>query len=216
MTVQRKWKMDSGEVLGAGPVVPVIVIEELDHAVPLARALLAGGVRVLEFTLRTPIALDAIRLVAREVPEAMVGAGTVLTAEQLRAVEGAGGVFAISPGLTPSLLAAADGGGIPLIPGIATVSELMTGMERGYRHFKFFPAEAAGGAKALRAISGVFPKAVFCPTGGITPDNYRDYLILDSVPCVGGSWLAPVEALTNNDWRRITSLASEAVARARI
>jgi len=216
MTVQRKWKMDSGEVLGAGPVVPVIVIEELDHAVPLARALLAGGVRVLEFTLRTPIALDAIRLVAREIPEAMVGAGTVLTAEQLRAVEGAGGVFAISPGLTPSLLAAADGGSIPLIPGIATVSELMTGMERGYRHFKFFPAEAAGGARALRAISGVFPKAVFCPTGGITPDNYRDYLILDSVPCVGGSWLVPAEALTNNDWRRITSLASEAVARARI
>jgi 2-dehydro-3-deoxyphosphogluconate aldolase/(4S)-4-hydroxy-2-oxoglutarate aldolase len=216
MTVQRKWKMDAGEVLGAGPVVPVIVIEELNHAVPLARALLAGGISVLEITLRTPIALDAIRLVAREVPEAMVGAGTVLTGEQLRAVEGAGGLFAISPGLTPSLLAAADGGGIPLIPGIATVSELMTGMERGYGHFKFFPAEAAGGAKTLKAISGVFPRAVFCPTGGVTPDNYRDYLMLDSVRCVGGSWLVPGEALRKNDWQRITGLAAEAVAGARM
>jgi len=216
MTVQRKWKMDAGEVLGAGPVVPVIVIKELDHAVPLARALLAGGVKVLEITLRTPVALDAIRRVAREVPEAMVGAGTVLTAEQLRAVEGAGGLFAISPGLTTSLLAAADGGDIPLIPGIATVSELMTGMERGYSHFKFFPAEAAGGARTLKAISGVFPRTVFCPTGGVTPDNYRDYLMLDSVRCVGGSWLVPGEALMKNDWQRITGLAAEAVAGARM
>lgn len=216
MTVQRKWKMDSEEVMGAGPVVPVIVIKELDHAVPLARALLAGGISVLEITLRTPIALDAIRRVASEVPEAMVGAGTVLTAEQLRAVEGAGGLFAISPGLTPSLLAAANGGSIPLIPGIATVSELMTGMEQGYSHFKFFPAEAAGGVKTLKAVSGVFPQAVFCPTGGVTPDNYRDYLRLDSVRCVGGSWLVPGEALRKNDWERITGLAAEAVAGGRM
>jgi len=216
MSVRKNWKTDPAEVLGNGPVVPVIVVEELDWAVPLARALLAGGVRVLEITLRTTIAVDAIRLVAREVPEAVVGAGTVLTPEQLRAVEDAGGLFAISPGLTPSLLEAADGGGIPLIPGIATVSELMTGMERGYRHFKFFPAEAAGGVKALKAISGPFPRLAFCPTGGITPDNYRDYLSLDSVLCVGGSWLVPAEALKNNDWKRITSLASEAVAQARI
>jgi 2-dehydro-3-deoxyphosphogluconate aldolase/(4S)-4-hydroxy-2-oxoglutarate aldolase len=204
--------MDPAEVLGAGPVVPVIVIEELNRAVPLARALLEGGVRVLEITLRTPVAVEAIRLVSREVPEVLVGAGTVVTPEQLRAVEDAGALFAISPGLTPDLLEAANGGGIGLIPGISTVSELMTGMERGYDHFKFFPAEAAGGVKMLRSIGGPFPQVTFCPTGGVTPDNYRDYLKLDSVACVGGSWLVPAGALLKKDWQRITALASGAVA----
>jgi len=216
MTEKKNWKMDPAEVLGAGPVVPVIVLEELTSAEPLARALLAGGVRVLEITLRTPAAMEAIGLISREVPEAIVGAGTVVTPEQLVAVEDAGGLFAISPGLTPALLEAADGGGIPLIPGISTVSELMTGMEQGYDHFKFFPAEAAGGVKTLESIGGPFPRMTFCPTGGITPDNYRDYLRLGSVACVGGSWLVPAEALMNRDWQRITALASTAVAGAKI
>ncbi len=212
MSVKKNWKMDPAEVLGAGPVVPVIVLEELVSAEPLARALLAGGVRVLEITLRTPAAMEAIGLIRREVPEVIVGAGTVVTPEQLLAVEAAGGLFAISPGLTPSLLEAAGGGGIPLIPGISTVSELMTGMERGYDHFKFFPAEAAGGVKMLKSIGGPFPRVTFCPTGGITPDNYLDYLMLDSVACVGGSWLVPAEALMKGDWQRITALASAALA----
>lgn len=215
MTARRNWKMDPAEVLGAGPVVPVIVIEKPDRAVPLARALLAGGVRVLEITLRTPVAVEAIRLVAREVPEVLVGAGTVVTPEQLKSVEEAGALFAISPGLTPDLLEAANGGGVGLIPGISTVSELMTGMERGYDHFKFFPAEAAGGVKMLKSIGGPFPRATFCPTGGITPDNYRDYLKIDSVACVGGSWIVPAEALRIKDWRRIIALASDAVAGAK-
>ncbi|MFA7381838.1 MAG: bifunctional 4-hydroxy-2-oxoglutarate aldolase/2-dehydro-3-deoxy-phosphogluconate aldolase [Desulfurivibrionaceae bacterium] len=211
MTQTRKWKMAPVEVFAQGVVVPVMVIKDLAHAVPLARALVAGGIRVLEITLRTPVAVAAIREIAQAVPEAVVGAGTVTTAEDLAAVSEAGAVFAISPGLTPELLDAANQGDIALIPGIATVSELMTGLQRGYDHFKFFPAEAAGGVPMLKAIAGPFPKVTFCPTGGISLENYRDYLALGNVACVGGSWVAPPEAVAQGDWERISQLAREAV-----
>jgi 2-dehydro-3-deoxyphosphogluconate aldolase/(4S)-4-hydroxy-2-oxoglutarate aldolase len=193
-------------------VVPVLVINTIDHAVPLAKALVAGGVNVLEVTLRTPVAIEAIRRIAKEVPGAVVGAGTVATEADLNAVTEAGGVFAISPGLTPTLLKAAINGSIALIPGISTASELMLGMEYGLREFKFFPAEAAGGSKMLKALGGPFPQATFCPTGGISPDNYKDYLSLKNVACVGGSWLAPTDALEQGDYQKITNLARAAIA----
>lgn len=215
MSMRRDWKVDPAEVLGSGPVVPVVVLEEARQAVPLARALLAGGIRVLEITLRTPSALEAIALVSRDVPEAVVGAGTVITPEQLAAVEDAGALFAISPGLTPGLLEAGNRGGIALIPGVSTASEMMTGLEREYDHFKFFPAEASGGVKALTSIGGPFPQVTFCPTGGITPRTYTDYLKLENVACVGGSWITPAGALKDEDWQRIAGLASQAVEGAR-
>ncbi|WKZ94038.1 bifunctional 4-hydroxy-2-oxoglutarate aldolase/2-dehydro-3-deoxy-phosphogluconate aldolase [Chimaeribacter arupi] len=211
----KNWKVSAEQILTSGPVVPVIVINELEHAVPLAKALVAGGVKVLEVTLRTECALEAIRAIAREVPDAIIGAGTVINPQQLDEVISAGAQFAISPGLTASLLKAATDGPIPLIPGISTVSELMLGMDYGLREFKFFPAEANGGVKALQAIAGPFPQVRFCPTGGITPNNYRDYLALKSVLCIGGSWLVPADALSQRDYGRITELASEAVAGAR-
>jgi len=207
----RQWQIQPDEVLRQGPVVPVMVIEKLEQAVPLARALVAGGIRVLEITLRTPVALEAIRIISREVSGALVGAGTVTRAEELTAVAEAGAVFAISPGLTGELLDAANQGPIALIPGIATISELMTGLARGYNHFKFFPAEAAGGVKMLKAMAGPFPQITFCPTGGITPANYRDYLALKNVACIGGSWVAPQAAMDQEDWPRISALAREAV-----
>ena len=207
----RQWRIQPEEVLRQGPVVPVMVIEKLEQAVPLARALVAGGIRVLEITLRTPVALEAIRIISREVDGALVGAGTVTRAEELTAVAEAGAVFAISPGLTGELLDAANQGPIALIPGIATISELMTGLARGYNHFKFFPAEAAGGVKMLKAMAGPFPQITFCPTGGITPANYRDYLALKNVACIGGSWVAPQAAMDQEDWPRISALAREAV-----
>ncbi|QEW33993.1 keto-hydroxyglutarate-aldolase/keto-deoxy-phosphogluconate aldolase [Erwinia billingiae] len=208
----NNWKISAEQILTSGPVVPVIVINKLEHAVPLAKALVAGGVRVLEVTLRTACALDAIRAIAKEVPDAIVGAGTVINPQQLREVTEAGAQFAISPGLTEDLLQAANAGTIPLIPGISTVSELMLGLDQGLREFKFFPAEANGGVKALQAIAGPFPQVRFCPTGGISPANYRDYLALNSVHCIGGSWLVPNDALESGDYDRITPLAREAVA----
>ena len=211
MEAKGRWRIQPGEVLRQGPVVPVMVVHKLEHAVPLANALLAGGIRVLEITLRTPVALEAIRAIRSGVPDAIVGAGTVTRGEELGAVAGAGAVFAISPGLTAELLDAANRGPIPLIPGIATISELMTGMARGYDHFKFFPAGSAGGVKMLQAFSGPFPRVTFCPTGGIAAANYREYLALDNVACVGGSWVAPQEAMDQGDWTRITALAREAV-----
>ena len=213
MDTKRQWSIQPGEVMRQGPVVPVMVIHQLEHAVPLARALMAGGIRVLEITLRTPASMAAIRAISREVPGAIVGAGTVTSGEELDAVAAAGAVFAISPGLTVELLDAANRGPIPLIPGIATISELMTGMARGYDHFKFFPAEAAGGVRMVQAIAGPFPRITFCPTGGITSSNYREYLALDNVACVGGSWVAPQGAMDQGDWARITALAREAVER---
>ena len=201
------WHINPLEILRAGPVIPVIVIQEVEHAVPLAKALLEGGVRVLEVTLRSEAAMEAIARISREVPEALVGAGTVTSPRDLAQITEAGAKFAISPGLTPSLLSRAKKGIIPLIPGICTPSELMLGMELGYSVFKFFPAEAAGGTVMLQSIGGPFPDIKFCPTGGINQNNYREYLALRNVACVGGSWLAPTEAVIAGDWERITSLA---------
>ncbi len=207
----QSWTLSPAQVFAAGPVVPVIVINQLEHAVPLAKALLAGGIRVLEVTLRTPVAMDAIRQIAQQVPEAIIGAGTVTNAQQLAEVTEAGAQFAISPGLTGSLLEAANKGTIPLIPGISSISELMTGLDYGYDHFKFFPAEAAGGLAAIKSISGPFPQVTFCPTGGISPANYREYLSHKSIRCVGGSWVAPESLMNNGDWQGITELARKAV-----
>jgi 2-dehydro-3-deoxyphosphogluconate aldolase/(4S)-4-hydroxy-2-oxoglutarate aldolase len=204
--------LNARQILELGPVVPVMVIDDLESAVPLARALVAGGIRVLEITLRTPVAIEAIRRIAAEVEGAVVGAGTVLTPDQFKACKAAGARFIISPGLTPKLLSAALSEGVPLIPGIATISELMQGMEFGLETFKFFPAEAAGGIPMLKAIQGPIPQVQFCPTGGITPNNYRDYLALKNVSCVGGSWLAPSDKVKAADYSGITALAQAAVA----
>lgn len=212
---QTRWKIAPKDVLNAGPVMPVMVIQNLDDAVPLAKALVAGGIRVLEITLRTPIALAAIRLISEQVEGAIVGAGTITTPEQLKAAEDAGAVFAISPGLTPKLLAAAKIGNIALIPGIASLSELMLGMEYGLDHFKFFPAEAAGGIPMLKAIAGPVPQVTFCPTGGISPENYLAYLALGNVACVGGSWLAPADVVKAKNWAKVTELAQAAIANAK-
>lgn len=212
---QQHWKIHPKEVLTASPVMPVMVIQNVEDAVPMAQALCAGGVRVLEITLRTSAAIEAIRQIKQHVPEAIVGAGTVINTQQLQAVTEAGAVFAISPGLTPTLLNAANQGSIALIPGIATLSELILGMEYGYGYFKFFPAEAAGGIPMLKAIAGPVPQATFCPTGGISPANYQAYLKLNNVACVGGSWLVPADAVNNKDWQAITELAKTAVASAR-
>lgn len=210
--MQQNWKIQPKDVLNACPVMPVMVIQDADDAVPMAKALCAGGIRVLEITLRTPAAMESIKRISQEVPDAIVGAGTIITPEQLQAVADAGAVFAISPGLTPTLLQAANQGRIALIPGISTLSELIMGMEYGYDHFKFFPAEAAGGIPMLKAIAGPIPQATFCPTGGISPQNYQAYLALSNVACVGGSWLVPAEAVKAKNWEAITLLAKAAVA----
>ncbi len=210
-----KWKYSPEEIFAAGPVVPVLVINDVEKAVPLAKALMEGGIKVLEVTLRTPAALDVIKRIADEVPESLIGAGTVTNAQQLKAVVEAGAKFAISPGMTADLLKAGMDAEIPLIPGISSTSDLMKGKDAGYTHMKFFPAEASGGVKAIKSISGPFPDITFCPTGGIGPDNYNEYLALNNVKCVGGSWLAPDDAIESGDWARITQLAKEAVAGAK-
>jgi 2-dehydro-3-deoxyphosphogluconate aldolase/(4S)-4-hydroxy-2-oxoglutarate aldolase len=189
-----------------------MVICNPDHAVPLAQALLAGGIKVLEITLRSDAALEAIRRIRSEVPDALVGAGTVLSGEDLQAVAVAGGRFAISPGLTPNLLKAAEKEAIPLIPGVATASELMMALEAGLSELKFFPAQAAGGVPMLKSLSGPFPQVTFCPTGGVSLHNYKDYLALENVACVGGSWLVPSVSIEQEDWPAITRLAHQAVA----
>uniref|UniRef100_A0A486XW90 2-dehydro-3-deoxy-phosphogluconate aldolase n=1 Tax=Rheinheimera sp. BAL341 TaxID=1708203 RepID=A0A486XW90_9GAMM len=211
----ENWQLQPGTLFEQGPVVPVIVIKDLADAVPMAQALLAGGIRVLEVTLRTPVALDAIRLLAEQVPDAIVGAGTVTNAAQLQQVITAGAKFAISPGLTRELLQAGKDAPIPLIPGIASISELMEGTGLGYSHFKFFPAEAAGGVKTLKSIHGPFADIRFCPTGGINEKNFLEYLALPNVKCVGGSWIVPDDAVAAKDWNRITELCKVAVAQAR-
>ena len=210
------WKSSPADIFAAGPVVPVLVIEDADNAVPLAHALMAGGIKVLEVTLRTPAALDVIKRIADEVPDALIGAGTVTNAQQLKQVVEAGAKFAISPGMTDDLLKAGREFDVPLIPGISSTSDLMKAKDAGYTYLKFFPAEASGGVKAIKSISGPFPDTVFCPTGGIGPNNYNDYLALPNVRCVGGSWLAPDDAIKNGDWNRITELAKEAVANAKV
>lgn len=205
------WKISPAEIFAAGPVVPVLVINDVEKAVPLAKALMAGGIKVLEVTLRTPVAIDVISTIAKEVPDALIGAGTVTNAQQLKAVTDAGAKFAISPGMTADLLKAGMDGDIPLIPGISSTSDLMKGKDAGYTHMKFFPAEASGGVKAIKSISGPFPDVTFCPTGGIGPGNYKEYLALPNVKCVGGSWIAPDDAINEGDWDRITQLAKDAV-----
>jgi len=210
-----KWKYSPEEIFAAGPVVSVLVINDVEKAVPLAKALMEGGIKVLEVTLRTPAAIDVIKRIAQEVPDSLIGAGTVTNAQQLKAVVEAGAKFAISPGMTADLLKAGMDSEIPLIPGISSTSDLMKGKDAGYTHMKFFPAEASGGVKAIKSISGPFPDVTFCPTGGIGPNNYNDYLALNNVKCVGGSWLAPDDAIESGDWARITQLAKEAVAGAK-
>lgn len=206
------WQLAPEQLFAAGPVVPVIVIDELDQALPLARALLAGGIRVMEVTLRTACALESIKLIADEFPDALIGAGTVLNPQQLADVAAAGAKFAISPGSTPALLSAAKEGDIPLIPGVVSPSELMSGLELGYDHFKFFPAEAYGGVKALKALGAPFSGVKFCPTGGISLANAADYLTLDAVSCIGGSWIVPGDLIKAGQWDEITRLCKEAVA----
>lgn len=197
-------------VLNTSPVMPVLVIERLEDAVPLAKALIAGGLKVLEVTLRTDAGLSAIRAIAAEVEDAIVGAGTVTQVSQLQAVQEAGGVFAISPGATSALLKAGLESPIAYLPAISTVSEMMVAMEAGYSAFKFFPAESNGGTSALTSIAGPFPEVRFCPTGGIGSDNFLSYLALPNVCCVGGSWIVPAELIRKQDWDGITALAASA------
>ncbi len=195
-----------------GPVIPVIVVEDLAHAVPLAQALVDGGVRVLEVTLRTPVALKAIEAMARAVPEAIVGAGTLRTAADAQAVKEAGAAFAVSPGFTEPLSAACRELGLPLLPGVSSASEVMRASDAGHRFLKLFPATAVGGVALLKGLAGPFPDIAFCPTGGITPETAPQFLALPNVKVCGGSWLTPKEALQAGDWARITRLAREASA----
>ncbi|MFI5792146.1 bifunctional 4-hydroxy-2-oxoglutarate aldolase/2-dehydro-3-deoxy-phosphogluconate aldolase [Streptomyces sp. NPDC051677] len=196
--------------LASAPVVPVVVVEDAADAVPLARALVAGGLAAIEVTLRTPAALDAIREISGAVPEAVVGAGTVITPEQVTACGAAGARFLVSPGWTDALLTAMRASGLPFLPGVSTTSEVVALLERGVREMKFFPAQAAGGTAYLRSLAGPLPQARFCPTGGIGPDNALDYLTLPNVGCVGGSWMVPADAVAARDWARIEGLARTA------
>lgn len=199
------------EICALAPVVPVLVIEDVAHARPLAEALVAGGLPALEVTLRTPCALEAIRAMA-EVAGGVVGAGTLLTPADVAAAKAAGARFGVSPGATPALLAAAEAEGLPLLPGAATASEVMALLERGYDMAKFFPAANIGGAPALKALAGPLPQMGFCPTGGIGAANAADYLALPNVLCVGGSWVAPAHLMAAGDWAEIQSLAKAASA----
>ena len=202
--------MNALEVMQAGPVIPVIVIERLADAVPLARALVAGGVRVLERTLRTRVALEAIERVAAEVEGAIVGAGTLTRPEDVEAVLRAGAVFGVSPGLTRELAAAARSGGLPLLPGVMTPSDVIAAGAAGYTELKLFPAQQAGGIGMLKALGGPFPDVRFCPTGGVSAATAPEFLALANVVCVGGSWLTPADAVAAGDWDRITALARAA------
>ena len=200
------------DVLRLSPVMPVVVIDDIGHAEPLARVLLASGIKTIEVTLRTPAALDAIRAIAKSAPDMIVGAGTVLTADDLNAAIDAGARYALSPGGTSKLLKAARKASIPFIPGVATSSEIMRGRELGYRCFKFFPAEQLGGVNALKAQAGPLPDTRFCPTGSITPEKAPAYLALDNVLCVGGSWIAPADKIRSGDWAAIEAAAKQAAA----
>ncbi|MCX4810687.1 bifunctional 4-hydroxy-2-oxoglutarate aldolase/2-dehydro-3-deoxy-phosphogluconate aldolase [Streptomyces sp. NBC_01239] len=202
----------SFSLLGLAPVLPVVVIEDVADAVPLARALVAGGLPAIEVTLRTPVALDALRAIAGEVPDAVVGAGTVVTPGQVKECVAAGARFLVSPGWTELLLEAMQGSGVPFLPGVSTTSEVVALLERGVREMKFFPAQAAGGTAYLRSLAGPLPQARFCPTGGIGVDSAPDYLALPNVGCVGGSWMIPADAVAARDWGRVEGLAREAAA----
>lgn len=199
-------------VLDLAPVVPVVVVDDPADAVPLARALVAGGLPVIEVTLRTPVALDAIRAIATLVPEAVVGAGTVITPESVTESVAAGARFLVSPGWTETLLDAMLASGVPFLPGVSTASEVVALLERGLSEMKFFPAEAAGGTAYLKSLSGPLPQARFCPTGGISLASAGSYLALPNVGCVGGSWMLPADAIASKDWSRVEKLAREAAA----
>jgi 2-dehydro-3-deoxyphosphogluconate aldolase/(4S)-4-hydroxy-2-oxoglutarate aldolase len=198
------------ELATYGPVIPVIVIQDLKDAVPLAEALVAGGVRVLEVTLRTAVALQAIEAIAQAVPQAIVGAGTIRSAADARSARSAGSLFGVSPGYTAEVGAACREAGLPLLPGVATASEVMAAQADGLSFLKFFPATAAGGIPMLKALAGPFPDVVFCPTGGITLETAPRFLELPNVKVCGGSWLTPADAVAAGDWARITRLAREA------
>ena len=203
---------DTLELVPHGPVIPVIVIQRLADAVPLARALVAGGVRVLEVTLRTPVALAAMRDIARAVPEAIVGAGTIRSLADAQAARDAGCLFGVSPGYTAAVGQGCRQIGLPLLPGVATAGEVMAANADGYSFLKFFPATAAGGIPLLKGLAGPFADVVFCPTGGITPETAPQFLALPNVKVCGGSWLTPQEAIDAGDWGRITALARAASA----
>jgi 2-dehydro-3-deoxyphosphogluconate aldolase/(4S)-4-hydroxy-2-oxoglutarate aldolase len=204
-------RIEVSEKLTRQPVIPVIVIDALDKAVPLARALVAGGVRVLEVTLRTPVALEAVRAIANEVEGVLVGVGTITRPAEFAEALDAGAVFGVSPGLTPELAAAARSSKLPLLPGVMTPSDVIAARLQGYSALKLFPAQQAGGVGMLKALAGPFGDVAFCPTGGITAATAPDYLALPNVACVGGSWLTPVDAVANSDWDRITRLARDSV-----
>ncbi|MEU4831272.1 bifunctional 4-hydroxy-2-oxoglutarate aldolase/2-dehydro-3-deoxy-phosphogluconate aldolase [Streptosporangium sp. NPDC023615] len=199
-------------LLDIAPVVPVVVIDDVETAVPLARALVAGGLPVIEVTLRTDAALEAIGRIAAEVPDAVIGAGTIRTAADVAAAVSAGSRFLVSPGTTPGLVDAMESCGVPFLPGVATASEAMALADRGVSEMKFFPAEAAGGLPYLKALGGPLPHIRFCPTGGIRPDTASAYLALANVGCVGGTWLTPADALASGDYARVEKLAAEAAA----
>ena len=202
-------RLTSRQVMQDAPVIPVIVLHDVTHAVPMARALLAGGIRMLEVTLRTPQALACMEAIARDLPEAVVGAGTVRSAADAQAAAMAGAQFAVSPGYTPAVGKACRDLGLPLLPGVATGSEIMMAQEEGLTDLKFFPAMQAGGTAMLKAWSGPFGDVSFCPTGGVTLQNAAELLALPNVLCVGGSWLVPADALVQGDWARITQLARD-------
>jgi 2-dehydro-3-deoxyphosphogluconate aldolase/(4S)-4-hydroxy-2-oxoglutarate aldolase len=208
-TIEQK-QQQVETLMRLAPVIPVVIIDDAKAAVPMARALVAGGIPTIEVTLRTPAALDAIRAIAAEVEGAVVGCGTALTARDLKAAREAGARFAVSPGVSPKLLDAADDSDLPLLPGAATASEVMAMLERGYRFLKFFPAVPAGGHKLLGAWASPLPQIRFCPTGGISLANAADFLSLPNVLCVGGSWLTPADKLASGDWAGIELLAREA------
>lgn len=202
--------MDLLQLMRVSPVIPVIQIDRLEHAVPLARALVQGGIRVLEITLRTAHGLAAIRQIAAEVPDAVVGVGTVTRPEEFAQARTAGAVFAVSPGLTRALASGARDSGMPLLPGVMTPSEVMAARESGFQQLKLFPAVPAGGVGMLNALAGPLADVTFCPTGGITPATAPSFLACRNVACVGGSWLTPADAIGAGDWKRIEGLAREA------
>lgn len=201
---------DIKHIMDTGPVIPVLVIKKLEHALPLARALVNGGLKVLEITLRSEVALEAITTIREHLPEAIVGAGTVIDSHSLMAAEKAGAMFFVSPGATDSLLQAAQYSNRPLLPGVCTPTEAMRLMELGYTELKLFPAEASGGINMLKAINGPLPQLSFCPTGGINPNNAKAYLELPGVRCVGGSWMAPDDLVQQQNWQQIQCLAEQA------
>jgi 2-dehydro-3-deoxyphosphogluconate aldolase/(4S)-4-hydroxy-2-oxoglutarate aldolase len=204
--------MNIREILGMAPVIPVLTVSDLAHAVPLAQALVAGGLRVLEITMRTPVALGCIGAIRKAAPDAIIGAGTLTRAVDFAAADRAGAQFGVTPGLTPELAAAARGARFPLLPGVMTPTEVIAARLAGFNILKLFPAQQAGGVGMLRALGAIFPDVLFCPTGGITRAGAPDYLALPNVIAVGGSWVAPQEMLTSGDWRGIEALARDAAA----